>query len=824
MKITFIELVGYKRMALRGIKRFCMRPKARIQLVLGANGSGKSSLISELTPLPADRNNYTKDGSKTIEIQDQGNSYTLKSDFSAHHVHSFIKNGEEMNEGGTITVQKELVKAEFGITQETHDICTGVERFSQMSPSRRRKILTDLCEENYDYALRVFDKIKENLRDTSGALKLAKKRLVTETSKLVQPEVESQITTEVTLIMQQIDLLYARRTPEKRDRFQVDAERRHLIDQITQLSYKVMEFKGANRVMFQPEELEVDIVAGVEEAGSLRGRIDVLTQEFEQLRKDQEVFLKTGNADAKALMEQIEALRTFRNSLLDQRKLGLEFTDIMAAKAALDAAEMVELIFVEIPENADRRFSQKVLQELRDKSFELKAKIKAIDAQLDQLHHSKQHMENLIKTGHTECPRCQHKWIMGYSENDHKQTNAKIESLAVDKQAIEVILKDVEEKILKNEQYGVVIRDYMRIVRSTPALDPFWEYIRDNDLIYTYPRQCIVKLDQLKRDISLGVDALASQKEIDRLQDLHELALKAGNTSVANVTEKMAKLEENLGTLTARLRTVQTNLDENRRLQKKTAEFIEDSHVIASNVNQLRECYDEEIESLERDILNNCLNELQIELARRQNMLNDFKMQHGIVDDIKAQVTALERQEQVYKLIQNELSPTDGLIAEGLLGFIRTFVRKMNLIIAKIWTYRMEVQDCSVGEGDTAELDYKFPLLVNDESNVSPDVSKTSRGQMEVVDLTFRIVATSYYGLNEAPLFLDEFGSSMDTEHRSTVTRAINNIMEQLPFSQLFMVSHFMEHYGAFRNAEVCALTTFNVVLPEVYNEHVEIT
>lgn len=823
MRIVSIELNGFKRMNLNGIKRFKLTPTARVQLILGANGSGKSSLVSELTPLPADKANYTKDGSKIIVIESKGIIYTLTNDFSSsNHQHSLMRGDEELNDGGTITVQKELVNSIFGITQEKHDICTGVERFTQMSPARKREVLTDLCDSDFDYALRVFAKAREAQRDTSGALKLAKKRLVTETAKLVSKENVEQVENEAKKIIHDIDLLYRNRTQDIRTPNEIEYERQELEESITAFSNQILNYKYSGATFLLPQEIESDIESIRLEISATSAKIEVATKDYQELKKSHDVFLKTGNADANTLKTQIDELKTKQKDLLALRKLGLEFTDAYAAKAAYEAAEMVNVILTEIPENKDRTFSQKNLQEARDKVANIKLQITKFDTSLDQLRHRKSHFDNLINSGETECPKCNHRWVLGYNKKDHEDTIATIGILIDGREKALTELKETEQKVIDNEQYGIVITDFMRIVRATPALNPFWDYLREEEMVYNYPRQAYSKFTQLETDLKFSCEAVDIQKEIDRLKDLHELAIKASDMTVAAVTEKLQAVESLLGQLTANLTRCQTRYQNSRTLLAKTKEFVENGRVLDVKVDRLKECSMEVLVSIRNDIINNALGELQIELAKRQNLLNDFRLQQGIVDDIQKSVKDLERQEQVYKLIVNELSPTDGLIAEGLLGFIRIFVKKMNLIIKKIWTYRLEVQDCSVGDGETAELDYKFPLLVGEENNVSPDVSKTSRGQQEVVDLAFRIVATSYYGLNDCPLFLDEFSSSFDTEHRSTAVFAVQQILEQLPFSQMFMVSHYNEQFGAFKNAQVCSLTRNGIVQSERFNEHVE--
>jgi len=49
--IIRVELHRFKRFTLNNIETFVYTPKAKLQLIQGTNGVGKSSLINELTPL-----------------------------------------------------------------------------------------------------------------------------------------------------------------------------------------------------------------------------------------------------------------------------------------------------------------------------------------------------------------------------------------------------------------------------------------------------------------------------------------------------------------------------------------------------------------------------------------------------------------------------------------------------------------------------------------------------------------------------------------------------------------------------------------------------
>lgn len=185
MYIKKLTVKGYKRILLSDIRSLTINIESPYQVILGTNGSGKSSLLRELSPLPGNPKDYLKGGMKEITIEHEGNQYVLRSEYqgSKHH-HYFLKNEEEKNDGHTITVQKELVKHEFGITDEMHDLLTGKLRFTHMSPSKRREIITAMSDTDLTYAMGVFKKLSGIARDNQGTVKHLRQRVARETENL----------------------------------------------------------------------------------------------------------------------------------------------------------------------------------------------------------------------------------------------------------------------------------------------------------------------------------------------------------------------------------------------------------------------------------------------------------------------------------------------------------------------------------------------------------------------------------------------------------------------------------------------------------------
>jgi hypothetical protein len=395
-------------------------------------------------------------------------------------------------------------------------------------------------------------------------------------------------------------------------------------------------------------------------------------------------------------------------------------------------------------------------------------------------------------------------------------------SRLTDLKAREKCQKDI---IDQNVAYGELFKEYARAVRTVPVLSPFWDLLSNDSVIYNSPRVGIVMMDSLRRDLTLAVQAADVEREIQKTTDLIEVAIKASDLDMNKVTTRMEAIEKELGRL-ASCNSALISKDQKAQSElKRTQELNQLGERLIVAQKQLQDCTVEAVRAIRNELITACLRQHQISLAQKQHALNDITTQAGIIESVKASIVRLEQEEQVLKLLMQSLSPTEGLIAEGLLGFIRSLVRKMNIVIRRIWSYKMEVQDCSVDSDTNAELDYRFPLIINDnKDDPVPDVSKGSAGQREVVDLAFKIVAMGYLNMTDYPLQLDEFGNSFDQAHRVNASSTIKAILEQMNFTQLWMVSHYADNYGVFTNAEVCVISDTNIAVPDKYNEHVVIT
>jgi energy-coupling factor transporter ATP-binding protein EcfA2 len=827
MKIISIELKGFERMSLSNITLFQMKPTQRTQLILGTNGSGKSSLLNELTPLPALKEAYHPGGYKKITIEHNGHHYVLENNFGPQPYHRFEKDGVNLNaEVGTLLVQRELVHQEFGITQQLHDIMTGQEKFTRMSPAARRELLTKLCETDFTYGISLYNRIKERHRDILGALKDAKRRLVIETGKIIKQEEIDRLKLTIDDLVEKLNHLYSLRNDERRSVAEVQTVQDQLMVEMTRTCERFFKLRGTvfrDHTWVSPQEVEEELTLARAEAAHRSGRMDALHQEFTRLKQTADAYHATGAVGVAQLREQLLALEARRQHLVDNSRLKLVFERPAAARLSLDASyEELLALFSELPSNEDQRFSRSKLQALENQRTQLLEKIDRANGKLKTIQQVKDHFDHLRSGEQTTCPSCQHRWFLGFTEEKYANTLKNLEAGADYIATTQRELAQVEEDLARARTYQAAMNSYQLCMTRHPALNPFWQFLVAEGLVARAPKAVVTKLQALHDDLDDWQQIVKIDDDIRKNHSLMEMAAKASDLDIGRITQRMTEIENDLGTLAGVQRQAQRSIEQNTAYLKRIEELYALEAQVRAQMTRIDQGSLDLARSLNNQIVNDCLRQLNLELSEKQRALNDVQNQRGIIDNIQATVDTLVQEEAVYKLLASELSPHDGLIAEGMLGFIRVMVSKMNQLIRRSWAYPMVILDCST-EADSADLDYKFPVRIADNVKPVKDIGRTSAGQEEMINLAFRIVAMTYAKLDRHWLFLDEFGANMDPGHKEKTVVMIKALLEQLPFSQLYMVSHDPTQYMALTNVEVCVLNSLGITVPGEHNTHVTI-
>lgn len=833
-KILSLELYGYKRIKLTNIQRIKINMTEKIQLILGSNGSGKSSIMKELTPLPASPAEYSKDGYKIIELSAGGSHYVLKSEFGNKAKHSFILNGENLNDGdGTAQIQKELVKKHFGITTDIHSLMLGETRFHSMSVADRRYWFTQLSDTSYTFALAAYQKLKEQHRDTLGAIKMAQTRLAQETQKLLSPEEEEHYKKQVKELTEFLHYLLTLSSPKT---YQPEQLLRNAKDNLTQMAKITEHVKNtrSNLLGHDGPVTEDGLQVSINEtSGLIRGLEYQISHLSEALSQEQELArqLEASNvSSASEIHKKLSRLKEEKTKIHTTIRLPLAWDTKLAAECA-NALSVVSVSLAEVAgqmqPDPDKLNNKTRYVYLLECVSVLETKLQALDDLQNKQAVRRAELERLKKSHQLECPNCQHRWIQGFNSDEFVELCSGMDARATVLTQNKAHLENLKKSVAEIESYQNSLKQIVNLKKQWPILDPFWEYLIQSEALTKDPKSVTGLLNTVMMDIQEYAKMAELDKQIDELLLLKDKIAKNTEQDFEKLKSKTLKLENELFGLQVSLNNHKTTLREQTKALQCMQFLTEGSEKLAKLMKDNEKLTGELVEAQRTQMLRQVINVVQSDLSRKEQALSQMNVQKALVEDLQRQVKQYEEQAQVLKIAVRELSPTEGLIAKGMLGFINSFVSQINGFIRKIWLYPLELVPVLPDEDKNVDLDYKFSLKAGSYDNdVIPDIAKGSTAMKEVIDLAFRVVAMQYLGLQECPLLLDEFAASFDSAHRQAAYYTINNVMAQSNFSQLYIVSHYEQTYGSLKNAEMTVICPSNVVIPReaVFNQHVQIS
>lgn len=828
MKILELELDLYKRLALNNIRHFKLTLKEIVQLILGTNASGKSSILYELSPLPANHKSYHKGGKKRILIAHNNQTYELISDFKDGQDHYFYVDGNNLNTGRTVTIQKELVKEHFGVTFETHEVMLGYEQFTRMGPGRRRELFTMLCVVDYTYAIKLYKKIQEALRDTTGSIKTTKKRLAAETAASLKEEEVLELRTRLGELNRESQAMYMLRNANAMSVPEARTVAEASTNTINELLHKFRSIRSLlkEKCYITPEEYQFDIDTLKVELAKIDGVYTRVSEEFIKASSEVESVSGLEGEDVTKLKDEIIADNNKAKEILATRKKPLEgFNPVLASQSMELVYESLVAVLTNLPSDPDGLMSSAALNDVVEKLRLAEMSYNLNREKLAGFEHREKHLAELAASEQVSCPECEHEWRVGYSEDEHRSVKQQLEVRRV---AVGILAKQIEELKERQEslnEYSVLYREYMRITKNTLELQPLWDLITEENTLRRSPGHALTLIELVRNDLRIEMHAYAIREKVATNMERLKMAEYAQSETIKSKKANLDRLEQDIGQLSRQKLSVQTRLQDLVILQRQIKHMYDIGERMRTAKEEFNASTRHIVDAVKNEIIDEALADTHREIATLSTRIHSIDRHEHLIADLKNTIQEHEKSEKAYKALADALSPTDGLIAEGMLGFIRNFVARMNALIAKVWTYRMEVHDCSTEE-DSAELNYKFPLTTPNLVEPVPDVANGSSGQQEMIDLAFRIVAAQCLGLDRGPLSLDEFGKTFDESHREAATQVMHQLVEQLSFSQLFMISHYESCYGAFYNAQVTVVDKRNITIPanRVYNQYTEIS
>lgn len=824
--ITYLYLKGYVPFSFGGITEIEYTPEKILQLIIGTNGSGKSSFLRALSLAPMHQKEFADGGMRKLKATFDGVKYELITDYSGKSPkHQFIVDGVNLNPGGTTAIQKELTEAHLGYTEFHHKLLTGKLKFTEMAPNNRKDLLILISGLKLDYALGVFDKLRSRHRDVTGAMKHVVQKYSDVASRLALLDGMDGIKETAARLEEELSIALPNTN------FSVDAQAKKRI------------FNNAMAALtaaVEDSNKKHEMVKRVKKSGFLNGVADMDT--LGNLDKDTEARLKLVQEEIEKntkILEETEAHVSKISSIgSDTTKESLTAEiDVLKADLAKEKFTMPEdvadlgtlarsiyschsalLALNDVVKPGSVIYTP---EEIKQSQLELTHLKERITKNKSELHHANDAVKRseYAATGNVTCNNCDTVILAegAMSPKIVADLKQKIIDLNSEATKLEIAHVHAEDLMSKVNDYINNRNRVMAISSDNPLCRYIFKRIESPAHVVINPVEAITVFHEELTNIQGCIAAQKIQSEIEAKTALFDLLAISGTDAV------MAKFQE----AEEKLASFYTEQKELKEVQVKARKSCIILGVFFDSVKNIEEVLIPNVdrafldmqESLRDDEVNNIVREKQKSLAELHAAITEYKTLSDRLDELKKDEEELALRKKGLQVLVDTVSPNKGLIARQLHVVVSDVVTGINSIIDCVWEKDLGLTIPAFGE----KLDFNF--LTQIEGHKGPDIKDLSMGQKEIVNLAMTLIVMKQMEIKDFPLMLDEVGANFDELHRGNLMVYIKEMLDQGDFAMIFMISHYAAEYGGFSNAEIVALNVDNIGIPSgTYNENIVIT
>lgn len=828
MRIREIFLEGYLRLKLNRVNSVRMTPSELVQLVIGTNGSGKSSLLEQINHWPADRKDFKVGGVKEVTSDHNGRVYRTVQHFAKKSSSfEFWMDDQNLNDGGTGSVQKELIKEHFKLDQDLVDMMMGKVKFTALNPTQRRDWLTKISGMDLSYALGLHKRIASAARDVQGAKKILDKRLTNDSDGLWDSDQWESMKATSGRLSDIVTQLMDWRNPSIRSLRDVNGDFEQHVAKMNRMAETVGDkiinhdnLVCAERNLRSLTDFQEHLNVIGQDLASCEATRSHLMGELETLDKDLTDIRSKVSIDVDRW--------TKRKNELDQRIASLSNRHFEYDWASIDYGwgSILEELRVQLYQFfEDKETTDFIANVDVDTYNQERARITTYSDEANKAKNTiekiKHRIRDIEEARDEECPKCKFVYKPGVSENELAELRA---SLVKHEELYDQRCKAITystEVVNTHDLKQTNLRQFRDIVSCYPAFRSLWNKLVDGDYLYNNLRTLLIQVENFIEEFK-AMCAIKEQK--DALLEVEDV-LRKTNTD-GNLSERLEQLTKREEEMAGRLQSITARMEQLSKESTNTKTTIAKAQYIEKLEGELVDMMDtfdklcaERLSALTEAKIMEDIQLHQTKLANVSRAIQDQETKRAIVDDMKAKVGSMEEDYAAWKMLEEAMSPKTGLIADQLLGFMHSFTESLNDIIERVWAHELKVIPCN---GDATNLDYKFAMQVDGSSHHVPDISVGSSGQVDMINFAFVLLTMTYLGLTDFPLYADELGASFDEEHRENLQRFLKTLLETNNCSQLWMISHAYAVQNSLGACEVCVVDKTNITVPTRYNDHVE--
>lgn len=832
MQLVSMITTGYRRFGLAGHETMTWTPMAPEQVILGSNGCGKSSLVSEIYNIVPSGKDYVTGGGKEgvyligSRLIKATSMYPNK---AGHHSFMISDDGEtwtEHNESGLQTDQVMLVKQHTGLDQDLIDLMVGEKehRLSSMDPTTRRKWMMRICGTDFDFVNRLHVQMKKKHRDLKGTVSVLSDALgdALKDMMAISDDVANQASELMSLealsggVGQKLEVMGAARSSSDILRQKMQA----LVSKIEATAGSLPEILKYRRRAFHylpVSKLEALHQTVADEASQMTGRAKALQDRLADVQTAIDTIGRDNLKEPSNVISRIDMIQAEMAEFYEHERPAEDVTyeEIAAMyRSAELAIQRLQPILTEMPTVSDmkalkeRHAAALINKEaLSIESNELDNNIKKLQARLDHFHH----------VDDVDCPKCSTRFKPGMDAELAAKFEQRIGIWQARAEAVDLAMSVTYQVLEEYDTLVTVARQYREVVNQHQEIDDFWKSIDDRRLFYKAPLSVMGELGAYHRKLSGFARYSKLRSELEKQNNIRA-SLEGDTGHLLDLAERLENELFDMKDQSAQQQAELTCIREDILIYQNALRTTDSFNTLVGEWVELAR-------ELHKASAFEYLSTVRQQANVRIGILHGLQAKHNAltarIDTLNIQIEDAKEKFEVYKLLDKATSPTEGVVADVVKDFMELFLELMNSRIAKVWSYDLVIAEVpDKGQSFTCQ----FPMYVAGAVEPVDDFKFGSTGQVSMIDFVFKVVVFHLSGLTDMPLLADEFGKDFDDEHREQLVNYIRDMIEEKEFSQLFMISHYSSVYSAFESAEFVVIDPRNISVPAEHNTSVTFT
>lgn len=850
-----ISVSDYHLLEPAGIKSFSAQFTAPIIILIGDNGSGKSSLFKALTPYGQDKSVFHKTGRVKLELQHEEGHYTLGVDYRNKQAYFFEKDLENLNESGNVTDQESLTENILGYSPELDKLLRMEYRMSKMTKKERKEFLMFFNPYDLTMLLEYQKKISSTLRGMRSNIKMLSQRRLVLLDKAISEE-------ELLTVQNRVADLEADQEDHRKAVFLVDEKIREVKSQRDQLILNHPELRGFNKERMKQRFFEV--INSIKELWLKHGHI---YHEYHFLSSDQidgklnrmQQNISSFESEISDKIQRLEKYKAYQKLDLDReitpRKERLKVIEtemlrlqpkFLRADFNIDLVkDMLSTILPSIRTALDdlieaqgKILEPKYLENIYNRLTSLSYKVNSLNRQKEEHEAGIREIDNslsVIQSKESFPDDCfmTHCHLRSNIEQkvrvlqDRKNQHVDSLKLCISKLAKYQRVADKLSYIAKKQEFIKPAIDY--IVNLDKHHHLIFEYLCPDGLFSSLNSNIsiiVIKLMQLRDEFQnilqlqeLSQDRTKIMFELTKLEDPN-IPVKELIDSVTDTLEKelhTAQLKHNNLTRSVIALSNLSKVDiAYQQLRKEAKDLTEFHKLWVTYFGYLKQL---ELYKHTKEILDGEITDINIQLITLSKLKQEQENIHMILkQEILPTLEDLTEKEKKYTILEQTLSPSDGFPKSYLISYLNNIISNTNAILAQTWYDDIRIEPLSMKD----DIDFTFKRRVN--GYQASDISCCSTSQKDIIDIVWNIsmLVSLGYGQNY-PIYLDECDEHFDEGHRERLIGLISNLIKSKQIKQIFLINHHAALSTGLADSQTICLSSNNISVPEKYNEHVVI-